>query len=416
MSSPTAIAAATATLRNLLADEIPRLDGELADLEVTTQPPDLARKGVTKAQLNLFLYQTAINAGWRNLDLPHATRPGERGQPPLPLNLHYLVTAYGRAESDNDAVSHRVLGGAMSVLHDHPVLARSAIRTALANTDLGDQFETLKITPIPMSLEEMSKLWTTFQTQYRISTAYELTVVLIDSRTPAKTPLPVLRQGDRDRGPVAQAGHAPVLAAIRPPFGQPAVRLGEDLVLDGRQLTALDTIVRFSSPRLAAAIELPVAATDRPGELVVHVADPGEDADARSRWTPGLFAAGLLVRRNGAPTLASNELAVAIAPRITVAPTTATAGTIALTLTCEPRLVEHQRVVLILGDRQAVPDSIDTPADRSQPTTLTFTVPDVAAGDHVVRLRVDGVDSIPVTTDGTPPLPVFDPAQRVTVT
>jgi hypothetical protein len=415
VSSPTAIAAATATLRNLLANEIPRLDGELADLEVTTQPPDLARKGVTKAQLNLFLYQTAINAGWRNLDLPHATRPGERGVPPLPLNLHYLVTAYGRAESDNDAVSHRVLGGAMSVLHDHPVLARSEIRTALPNNDLADQFETLKITPIVMTLEEMSKLWTTFQTQYRISAAYELTVVLIDSQAPATTPLPVLRQGERDRGPAMIAGRAPLLTTIRPPLGQPAVRLGEDVVLAGGQLAAADATVRFTSPRVAVPIELPVQAGERPGELTVHIPDAPDDPDALSRWAPGVYTAGLLVRRADTPTLASNELAISLAPRITVSPATAPAGTVTLTITCVPRLVERQRVMLIVGDRQVTPDGITTPSDPAQPTTLTFVVTDLTAGDYTIRLRVDGTDSIPVIASGTPPLPAFDPAQRVTV-
>jgi len=86
------------------------LDGDLADLEVTTQPPDLARKGVTKAQLNLFLYQTVVNAAWRNQDMPRQVRPGENAGPPLALNLHYMITAYGRGDGDNDAVSHRVLG------------------------------------------------------------------------------------------------------------------------------------------------------------------------------------------------------------------------------------------------------------------------------------------------------------------
>jgi hypothetical protein len=33
----------------------------------------------------------------------------------------------------------------------------------------------------------------------------------------------------------------------------------------------------------------------------------------------------------------------------------------------------------------------------------------------VVRLRVDGVDSIPVSYTGSPPLPQFDAAQTVSV-
>jgi hypothetical protein len=416
MSNALAIAAATSTLRNLLVAEIPKLDTDLADLEVTTQPPDLARKGVTKAQLNVFLYQTAINAAWRNQDLPHASRPGERGMPPLPLNLHYLITAYGRAENDNDAVSHRVLGGAMSVLHDHPVLGRAEIRTALTNNDLADQFENLKITPLTMSLEEMSKLWTTFQTQYRISAAYELSVVLIDSRTATRAPLPVLRQGEADRGPSAVAGQAPSLIEIRPPRGQAGVRLGEDLIVSGRYLTVLDTTMRLTNPRLPEPIVLPVQAGADPGELVVHVADVADDPNALSRWAPGLYTAGLIVKHTNQPALASNELAVAIAPRITVAPANAAAGTVSLTVTSAPRLAERQRVLLLFGDRHVEPTAVNTPGNPALPTTITFDVTDVVAGEYTVRLRVDGVDSIPVIASGTPPLLEFDPAQRVTVT
>jgi hypothetical protein len=39
----------------------------------------------------------------------------------------------------------------------------------------------VRVTLQPLSLEEMSRLWSTFQTQYRLSVAYEVSVVLIDS-------------------------------------------------------------------------------------------------------------------------------------------------------------------------------------------------------------------------------------------
>ena len=160
MSNSLAIAATTATIRNLLLTQMSQRDSDLSDLQVTTQPPDLARKGITTSQLNLFLYVTMINGAWRNMDMPRQVRPGEVASPPLALNLHYLITAYGRGDTDNEAVSHRVLGGAMSVLHDHPVLGRDEIALALAGNDLGDQFERLRITPITTPLDEMSKLWT----------------------------------------------------------------------------------------------------------------------------------------------------------------------------------------------------------------------------------------------------------------
>ena len=178
---------------------MPVLDPELTDLEVTTQPPDLARKSITKAQLNLFLYQIAFNPAWRNMDVPRQTRPGETAPPALPLNMHFLITAYGRGESDNDSLSHRVLASAMSVLNDHAVLGRDEIRNALANNDLADQLERVRIAPQAFSTDELFKLWTAFQTNYRISTAYEVSVVLIDSRSSARAALPVLKRAPRIR-------------------------------------------------------------------------------------------------------------------------------------------------------------------------------------------------------------------------
>ena len=52
----------------------------------------------------------------------------------------------------------------------------------------------------------------------------------------------------------------------------------------------------------------------------------------------------------------------------------------------------------------------------AQPTTLTFLVAAAAKGKHVVRLRVDGVDSLPIVRAGTPPVLQFDPNQTVTIT
>jgi hypothetical protein len=420
VSNTLAIAATTATLRNILLTQVLDLDPDLSDLEVTTQPPDLARKGISKAQLNLFLYQLVVNGAWRNMDMPRQVRPGETAAPPLPLNLHYLITAYGRGESDNDAVSHRVLGGAMSVLHDHPVLSRQEIASALAANDLGEQFEMLKITPLPMGVDEISKLWMVFQTQYRISAAYEVTVLLIDSRTPAKATLPVLKRGQQDRGPTAITGAAPALREIRMPRSQSAARLGEDIAILGDRFTLDPTTVRFTSTRGLPPIELAPQQGSEPGEIAVRIPDKAEDAQAFSRWTPGFYTAGLVQTRPGLPPIVSNELPFALAPQITVTldattPEDATHFTVDLTVTCAPRIAAAQRVLVVLGDRQAAPATIKTPADTAQPTTLTFKILGVTAGDHVVRLRVDGVDSIPVSYTGSPPLPQFDPAQTVSV-
>lgn len=415
MSNALAIAATTTTLRNLLHTNMKKRDDLLDQVKFTTLPPDLARGSNTELQLNLFLYQTSINAAWRNWNVPGIVKPGESAAPPLPLNLYYLVTAYGADDGDMDAHSHRVLGGAMSVLHDHAILSRAEIMNALKESELAEQLESLRVTPWSMNVDEMSKLWTIFQTEYRISAAYEVTVVLIDSRIPVKAALPVLKRGPADRGAEAQGSLAPVLDSVVPPRSQSAVRLGEELTITGAQIDGVGAKVRFTNARFDLSIELdPVPGTN--GTLTVRIPDTTADPNALDNWVPGLYSVGLVQRVSGQPTIASNELPAALAPWITVSPNNGTHGTVDLTVTCEPRIRDRQRALLLFGDRQIAPDAIATPDDVSTPTTLTFAIPDVVAGDYVVRLRVDGVDSIPVIYAGTPPLPAFDAQQRVVVT
>ena len=55
-------------------------------------------------------------------------------------------------------------------------------RTAfLADADLADQVELVKLSPTPLSLEEMSKLWGVLGTPYLLSLTYTATVVLIEA-------------------------------------------------------------------------------------------------------------------------------------------------------------------------------------------------------------------------------------------
>ncbi|TFW31737.1 DUF4255 domain-containing protein [Massilia horti] len=439
MSDARAIAAVTATMRHLLTKPVQDLLGNLSDLLVSSQPLDLARKGETRpAQINIFLYQHMVNAAWRNNDMPRQALPGETAFPPLALNLHYLVTAYGRGDNDNDdsAASQLLIGGAMSVLHDNPLLGRQDIRDALLDSDLADQFERIRITPLALTVEDLSKMWTAFQAPYRISAAYECAVVLIDSKRAGRAPLPVLRRGQQDQGVDAVTRGAPVLRAVRPPLRQGAARLGEAVFLDGDNLLGGDTFVRFSSlipplsnavpmPKPPPLVELGPLQADADGAVTVVLPDLAQDPDAFEKWAPGSYAVSAIARPPDRPALQSQAaVAFALAPAITLTPNNTTAASVAagdtLTVRCAPRLRANQDVRVLFGEREVrelaitQPDPA-SPAFKQSPTVITFAVPAVPKGVYLVRLRVDGIDSIPVITPGDPPLPGFDPEQQVTV-
>jgi hypothetical protein len=430
MSNALAIAAATATLRNLILKNV-----DLPNQNVTTRPLDKARaSGSSTDQLNIFLYQTVLNAAWRNSDMPRQVRPGETGRPPLALNLHYLVTAYG--QNDDDTKSHRWLGKAMSVLHDHPVLGAQEIHDALQESELQTQIERVRITPQPMSLEEMSKLWTAFQTQYRISTAYQVEVVLIESLRSARTPLPVLRRGEDDRGATATAGVSlPTVEEVRLPNGQSSVSLGDDLILNGENLNDL-AAVRFTvvNPRWAdfkpiSILPPAVQATDQGIKVTLP-----DDAAAHRAWVAGFYTVAVVVNRDKR-TWTSNELPISLAPRVEkIDPGNAVArgadGKVTLTLTCSPevRLAAvdaqqmrfDQQVVLLLGTARQVSPEPPPPLPPGAPppastNRLTFVFPVATAelGEYLIRLRVDGIDLVLVDRTVTPPQ--FDAKQKVTI-
>src|SRR5262245_9751178 len=436
MSNHLAIAAVTATLRQLLIAGVPDLPGN----NVTTRPPDRARTANDSSdQLNLFLYQTTLNPAWRNGDLPRQSGYGDVGQPPLALNLHYLITAFG--QGDDDTLSHRWLGAAMRALHDHPLLGANEIRAVVAGNDLHSQVERVRITPQPLSLEEMSKLWTTFQTQYRISAAYQVDVVLIESRRPARTALPVLRRGESDQGVDAVAGVSlPIIDDIQLPHRQSSALLGDEIVISGRNLgdlvgvrfTAVNGRLGVNDQPLTFTLQFPAAQGD---DARVRVTLPN-DAAAHAAHPAGFYSVAVVVKR-GPKDWSSNELPLAIAPRIeAIAPPNPVArnaaGEVTLTITCSPRirLAEGdatnmrfaQQVSLLLGTARQLSPTLPppapgppTPAPTSTNTVaFTFKVENNEVGDYFVRLRVDGVDLPIVNRSVTPP--VFAASHVVTIT
>lgn len=426
MSNSLAIAAVTATLRSLLerciiADPAvdPSSDPDLSGTVVTARPPDEAAGRNHARQLNLFLYQTNPNAAWRNMDMPRQTRSGETGQPPLPLTLHYLLTAYIRDDNeDADFLSHRLLGRAMSILHDHPLLGEVEIRNALVGNDLDAQVERVRITPQTLNLDEMSKLWTTFQTPYRLSTAYEVSVVLIESNRSIRTPLPVLQRGNLDQGVFVTASPTPIITEIRLPAPKAAAELGDALKILGSNLDSASLALRFHHAQLDTQIELTPLPGGTSSTIEAQIPDITVDPNTPSQWPAGIYTVSVVVQRpNNLPVWTTNEVPFALSPRITITDPPArqaAQGDVSLTLTCLPQIWPKQRITLLFGDRVIPVATIETPPDPTAATTLTFLVRDALPGSYVLRLRVDGIDSLPIEFSSS--ASQFDALQKVTIT
>ncbi len=402
MSNSLAIAAVTTALGRLLETG---LNVDLPGTRVTTKSPDIARDG-NGNQVNLFLYQTTMNASLRNMDMPGQVRPGETGLPPLALDLQFLITVYGADDDDAAPFSHRLLGRAMRILHDHPLLGADEISDAVP-----EEIERVRITPLPLSVDELSKLWNTFQTGYRLSAAYNASVVLIESARRTVTPLPVLQRGSGNQGISAQSDLVPpfpALSAVQPPNGQLSIRLGEELMLTGHHLSGDSPVtVRFTSTRLDEPHVRPASASATDNTVSVQI------PDEPTQWPAGFYKVSVVISRAEEPDRTTNELPLAIAPRIVgIAPDPAPrdgTGEVTLAITCSPEVRPGQRAALLLGNREVLAEDHPTRTDA-----LDFVVADAEPGAHYVRLRVDGIDSLLVDRSGA--LPVFDSTQRVNIT
>ncbi|NOZ51799.1 MAG: DUF4255 domain-containing protein [Gammaproteobacteria bacterium] len=408
MSAPSAIAAVTSTLRNLLTHAALE-DPELLDTTVTTQPPGVARNGNEANQLNLFLFSTSVDTAFSNSPMPGQIKNGESGIPPLALVLNYLITAYGR--NDDDVSGHRLMGRSMSALHDHPLLGRSEIQSTLSDADLHNQVERVRITHNVLSVDDMSKLWTSFQSEYRLSTGYEVSVVLIESTRAAKTPLPVLKRGENDQGVSTQADLIPpypTIAKVVPPNQQPSAILEDTLILSGHHLDGDTVTVGFNHPHLPNPIDVP--AVDGGTATQISVLIPNNPTN----WLVGFYTIEVIINKAGEQDRTTNVLMFSLAPRIdAIAPPNPVvrdgAGSVTLTLTCSPQVMPEQRAALLLGDREVLAE-----AHPIQTATLNFVVEQAPVGSRHIRLRVDGVDSLLVDRSAIPP--VFDSDMEVIIT
>ena len=435
MSNALAIAAVTSSLINLISSEI----GSLPNLNlpsgirITALPPDSANNDTISHQVNLFLYHVMPNAAWRNMPIPNQVRQGESGMPPLALNLYYMITAYTRDTNDiGDISSHSLLGRVMSILHDNPVLGPGQI--VMPESDVQNQVDGVRITLQPLSIEEIYRLWTGFQTQYRMSISYEVSVVLIDTTLPTRTPLPVLQRGRDARGASVLPDIFPYptlvslsLKNIKRPLSSgdmatPAAPtypttalLGDVLLVTGRRLDGQTVTLRFLSQRLSAPIDIQVPQALRTANDITLPLQLNPATDP-ANWPAGFYTLAVIISQPNQPDQTTNELALALAPQIdTGKPITATRdanNNVTITLNCIPDVRPNQRVALLLGDSEVVAQSFS-----AQTNALTFQAGNAARGEYLLRLRVDGVDSIPYTRTSDPITqpPTFDAKQKVNI-
>ncbi len=395
MSNALAIASVTATLTSILQSSVTL---EVAGAHVVPSRPD-AQAVVRPAGINVFLYNVTPNAALRNEDLPTRRADGTLAQrPQAALDLHYLLICYG---DEAQYEPQRLLGSIVRTLHARPQLAGSEITAATGGapfttfptrSDLASQIERVRFTHVGLTLAELSGLWSSFfQTPYVLSIAYSAGVVLIEG---GETPSPALPV--RERAIVVQPFRSPTILSVGSVAGplEPIVP-GTVLAIRGQQLAARQTMVR-----LGAKVYVPQATSDTEVTLLIP---PDLRAGVVSVQIVQEVALGVPATPHGG--FESNAVAFVLRPEIKLH--AVSAGTISVDVT--PPVGAGQRARLVLngtGPASATAYAFDLVA-ASAASTLEFPLGAVPAGPYVMRLQVDGAQSV-LAVDLSPGSATFD--------
>ncbi|MBL9135481.1 MAG: DUF4255 domain-containing protein [Verrucomicrobiales bacterium] len=387
MSDFRGIAAVTGALRNLLQTGIQ--NDVPGGLVVTTREPDRARQNNTGNQLNVFLYHVMMDGAWRNQEIPRQPTASDLHLPPLGLQLFYLLSAFEAETAALEAQDHQILGRAMNLLHDHPLLSPAEIDNALAGTGLQNQVERIRITYQPLSLDEISKLWTSCQTNYRLSVAYQVSVVLIDSTRPRRSALPV-----REPRLLVSTLRRPMIEEVQPA----SATTGAVLRLLGTALAHPRAHVRLGSVIVPAAVI-------NDAELQVTI-PPGVQAGVTSIQVIHRSELDTPASPHPAAGTTSNIAAFLLSPQITTALPVSVAAGAELTLAVTPPVGRDQRVTLLLDDLDL--EIIPRPAsDPPTSSTVRFAIPGTLPPKaYLARLLVDGAQSA-LVVDTNPASPTF---------
>lgn len=130
--------------------------------------------------VTLFLHRITTNEQFRSTSLLHDS---PTKQPVLFLDLHYLVTYWGREAQ----AEQKLLAWTMQQLQSYPILDKSILTTDAQ----WETSETVQMILADLSLEDILRIWDALGPKYRLSISYIARVVRID-RAAATTGLPVV--------------------------------------------------------------------------------------------------------------------------------------------------------------------------------------------------------------------------------
>ncbi len=170
-----AIAAVSATLQGRLADARPQPEFSTAQIELL-QVPDFQKPKPVEEGVSIVLYRVAVSGAPRNL-YPRLDPGGRRRQPPLPVDLHFLFTMWGRSA----AKQQRLLGWVMRTLEDTPTFNAEQLNHYGGPEAIFDETETVTMIFDSLSLQDLTNVWDILKPNAQLSVAYIARMVYLET-------------------------------------------------------------------------------------------------------------------------------------------------------------------------------------------------------------------------------------------
>jgi hypothetical protein len=410
MSNYLAIAAVTATLQRILQASIQE---DVYGARVTTARPNSMEGGSPETSVNIYLYLVTPNTNYQTREAYIRHPKGEATKrTQAALDFQYLLSFYG---NDIELEPQRLLGCVIRTLQDGFIITPQMIAETLADptlsflaeSDLADQIEPIHIMPTEVSVENLSKIWSVFfQTPYALSATYKASVVYVEGEQPGIRALPV-----RDRRPLVMPYSTVVVERVISQGGklEPIVS-DSTLVILGRRLYSPITWVRINGveipvqPESNSQITFPLTLVPlgvlRAGVQSLQVVHPGPRLEV-----PGPY-------RGIESNLASFVLRPTISSLSVSNVLVRGDGSCSADVTVEFNITVNpgQLVVLILNEWSAdssVAYMSKASAREEEVVELTIPVEKVKPGEYLVRVQVDGAESL-LNYDTNPESPTFN--------
>jgi hypothetical protein len=125
--------------------------------------------------VSLYLYRVTVSS---NRNLPPQVGPdGRRYRPPIPLDVHYLVTAW----AETAVRQQRMLGFAIRALEDTPILPAGVLNQHSPEPNVFRPEETVELVYENLTVQDIGYIWDVAQTKEQPSATYTARMVEIES-------------------------------------------------------------------------------------------------------------------------------------------------------------------------------------------------------------------------------------------